>query len=57
MNNDCDIIIDVVVNGRCLRPAEIPLHVSEAIATALSRDEGPGEVVHDGVQYQWFVRP
>ena len=57
MNNDCDIIIDVIVNGRCLRPAEIPRHVSETIAAALARDEGPEEIVHDGVQYQWFVRP
>jgi len=57
MNNDCDIIIDVVAAGRCLRPAEIPRHVSETIAAALARDEGPGEIVHDGVQYLWLVRP
>ena len=57
MNKDCDIIIDVVAYGRCLRPVEIPQHVSETITAALARDEGPGEIVHDGVQYQWFVRP
>ena len=57
MNNDCDIIIDVIANGRCLRPAEIPRHVSETIADALARDEGPAEIIHDGVQYLWLMRP
>ena len=57
MNNDCDIIIDVIANGRCLRPAEIPRHISETIDTMRARDEGPGEIVYDGVRYLWFVRP
>ena len=57
MNNGCDIIIDVVVNGRCLRPADIPRHVSETIDAALMRDEGSGEIIHNGVHYLWFVRP
>lgn len=57
MNNDCDIIIDVIVNGRCLRPAEIPRQVAQAIDAALARDEGPGEILHDGIQYLWLVRP
>jgi hypothetical protein len=57
MDSDCDIIIDVVAHGRCLRPAEIPRHVSETIAAALARDEGPGEILYDGVEYLWFVRP
>ncbi len=57
MYDGCEIIVDVVAHGRCLRPAEIPRHVSETIDAALARDEGPGEIVHDGVQYLWFVRP
>jgi|SoiMethySBSTD1v2_1073268.scaffolds.fasta_scaffold76387_4 hypothetical protein len=57
MKNDCDIIIDVIVNGRCLRPAEIPHHVSEIITAALARDVNPEEIIHEGVLYQWFVRP
>jgi hypothetical protein len=57
MNNDCDIIIDVIANGRCLRPVDIPSHVSAAIDAALARDEGPAEIVYDGVNYLWLVRP
>lgn len=57
MNNECDFIIDVIANGRCLRPTEIPRHVSETITAALARDEGPEEIVYDGIQYQWFMRP
>jgi len=57
MYSDCEIIVDVVAHGRCLRQVEIPRHVSETIDAAIARDEPPGEIVHDGVQYQWFVRP
>lgn len=57
MNNDCDIIIDVIANGRCLRPAEIPSQVSATINAALACGEGPGEIVCDGVNYLWLVRP
>jgi hypothetical protein len=57
MNNECDIIIDVIVNGRCLLPADIPALVSATIDTALERGDGPGEIVCDGVKYLWSVRP
>lgn len=57
MNNDCDIIIDVIANGRCLRPADIPRHVSEVIDAALAGGEGPGEIEHHGVTYLWCIRP
>jgi|GEM_PF-5144734 len=57
MDNGSDIIIDVIVDGRCLRPAEIPSPVSATIHAALARGEGPGEVVCDGINYLWFVRP
>lgn len=57
MYDGCEIIVDVVANGRCLRPAEIPPQVSALIDAAIARNEGPGEIVHDGVQYLWLVRP
>ena len=57
MDNGADIIIDVIVDGRCLRPAEIPSSVSATIQAALARGEGPGEVVCAGVNYLWLVRP
>jgi len=57
MDIACDIIIDVIANGRCLRPAEIPSQVSAAIDAALARDEGPAEIVCNGVNYLWLVRP
>ena len=57
MNNEYDIIIDVIVGGRCLLPAEIPAQVSATIDATLARGEGPGEIVYEGVRYQWSVRP
>jgi hypothetical protein len=57
MNNEYDIIIDVIVGGRCLLPAEIPAQVSATIDAMLARGEGPGEIVCEGVCYQWSVRP
>ena len=57
MNNEYDIIIDIIVGGRCLLPAEIPAQVSATIGATLARGEGPGEIVYEGVRYQWSVRP
>ena len=57
MNNEYDIIIDVIVGSRCLLPAEIPTQVSATIDAILARGEGPGEIVCEGVCYQWSVRP
>jgi hypothetical protein len=57
MYSDCEIIVDVVAFGRCLRSTEIPRHVSELIDAAIARDEPPGEILYEGVPYQWFVRP
>ena len=57
MNNEYDIIIDVIVGGRCLLPAEIPAQVSATIGATLARGEGPGEIVDEGVRYQRSVRP
>ena len=57
MNNEYDIIIDVIVGGRCLLPAEIPARVSATIDATLARGEGPREIVCEGVRYKWSVRP
>ncbi len=57
MTNEYDIIVDVVVGGRCLLPAEIPAQVSATIDATLARSEGPGEIMYEGVRYQWSVRP
>ena len=57
MNNEYDIIIDIIVGGRCLLPAEIPAQVSATIEATLARGEEPVEVVYEGVRYQWSVRP
>ena len=57
MDNEYDLIIDVIVNGRCLLPEEIPAQVSATIDAALTRGEGPAEIVCDGTRYLWSVRP
>ena len=57
MNNEYDVIIDVIVGGRCLLPAEIPAQVSATIEAMLARGEGPAEIVSEGICYQWSVRP
>ena len=57
MDDEYDIIIDVIVNGQCLLPQNIPPLVSATIEAALVRSEGPTEIVCDGVTYQWSVRP
>ena len=57
MTNEYDTIIDVIVGSRCLLPVEIPAQVSATIDAMLARGEGPGEIVYEGVRYQWSVRP
>jgi hypothetical protein len=52
-----DIIVDVIVDGRVLLPKEIPLTVSAEIDATLVNGEVPKEIIHDGVCYQWSVRP
>lgn len=52
-----DIIIDVIVNRRVLLPKEIPPAVSAKIEAAVADGRVPGEIIYEGVCYQWSVRP
>ena len=52
-----DIIIDVIVDGRVLTPAEIPPAVSNRIEAALVNEDELREIDYEGVYYQWSVRP
>ena len=59
-----DIIIDVIVNGRTLPPADIPQAISEQIAAVQRRLESghengdrSGEIEYGGMHYEWSIRP
>ena len=52
-----DIIIDIIKDGRALKPAEIPPEVAAAVDTAIARGEDPREIRYEGETYCWFIRP
>jgi len=51
-----DIIVDIIRDGRTLKPAEIPLEIAAEVEAAIARGEAPREILHEGVTYCWFVR-
>ena len=52
-----DIIVDIIKDGRALKPADIPPEVVAEVDAAIARGEDPREILHEGETYCWFVRP
>ena len=52
-----DIIVDIIIDGQVLGLPEIPPAVAAAVEDAIAHGEEPGEILHEGATYLWFVRP